>query len=234
MDISKIIEYQKKDAELFKIENQLAKSEYKKNYQDMISVVKKAQEKSSYLENQAGLILKEFNMLNKTFEENNLNVEKLANKNLSKLSDNEFDNLTKTIGALTNNLNILEKKILQIAEKLNVSLNEFDVAKKNYGVAKAKYTENKKKYDELVASKQPETEKIKSELLAMEKSIDAKLLAKYKQNRQDKIFPVFAPLSNRSCGVCMLELSSVEVDKVKNQGYLECENCHRIIYFDNK
>ncbi len=230
MDISKIIEYQKKDAELFKIENQLAKSEFKKNYQDMIAVVKKAQEKSSQLENQAGLLLKDFNLLNKTYNENNANVEKLANKDLSKLSETEFETLTKNVNALVNNLNILEKKILQIAEKLNISLNEFDAAKKNYGSAKAKYTENKKKYDELAASKQPEIEKIKGELATMEKSIDPKLMAKYKQHRQDKLFPVFAPLSGRSCGVCMLELSSVEVDKVKSQGYLECDNCHRIIY----
>lgn len=230
MDISKIIEYQKKDAELFKIENQLAKSEFKKNYQDMIAVVKKAQEKSSQLENQAGLLLKDFNLLNKTYNENNANVEILASKDLSKLSETEFETLTKNVNALVNNLNILEKKILQIAEKLNISLNEFDTAKKNYGSAKAKYTENKKKYDELAASKQPEIEKIKGELVNMEKSIDAKLIAKYKQHRQDKLFPVFAPLSGRSCGVCMLELSSVEVDKVKSQGYLECDNCHRIIY----
>lgn len=230
MDISKIIEYQKKDSELYKIENQLAKSEFKKNYQDMVAIVKKAQEKSSNLEYQAGIILKEFNNLNKTFNENNANVAKLSNKDLTKLTESEYETLTKTINALINNLNILEKKILQIAEKLNVSLNEFDVAKKNYGAAKAKYADNKKKYDDLVASKQPEIEKIKSELEVMEKSIDPKLLAKYKQHRQDKIFPVFAPLSNRSCGVCMLELSSVEVDKVKSQGYLECDNCHRIIY----
>lgn len=230
MDISKIIEYQKKDAELFKIENQLAKSEFKKNYQDMIAVVKKAQEKSSQLENQAGLLLKDFNLLNKTYNENNANVEILASKDLSKLSETEFETLTKNVNALVNNLNILEKKILQIAEKLNISLNEFDTAKKNYGSAKAKYTENKKKYDELAASKQPEIEKIKGELANMEKSIDSKLIAKYKQHRQDKLFPVFAPLTGRSCGVCMLELSSVEVDKVKSQGYLECDNCHRIIY----
>lgn len=230
MDISKIIEYQKKDAELYKIENQLAKSEFKKNYQDMIAIVKKAQEKSSQLENQAAQILKEFNALNKSFNENNANIDKLSNKDLSKLNDSDFESVTKNVNTLLNNLNILEKKILQIAEKLNVALNEFDVAKKNYGMAKAKYTDNKKKYDDLAASKQPEIEKIKSELAAMEKDIDAKLLAKYKQHRQDKIFPVFAPLSGRSCGVCMLELSSVEVDKVKSQGYLECDNCHRIIY----
>lgn len=230
MDISKIINYQTKDAELFKIENQIAKSEFKKNYQEMISIVKKAQEKSSSLEHQASNILKQFNALNKSFDENNANVAKLSNKDVSKLSESEIENITNTINAIMNNLNILEKKILQEAERLNVSLNEFEVAKKQYGAARAKYADNKKKYDELVASKTPEMEKIKSELKSMEKDIDPKLLSKYKQLRQDKLFPVFAPLSNRSCGICMLELSAVEVDKVKSQGYLECDNCHRIIY----
>ena len=65
----------------------------------------------------------------------------------------------------------------------------------------------------------------------MEKEIDAKLLAKYKQHRQDKRFPVFTPLSDKSCSFCRLELSAVEVDKIKTNGYLECDNCHRIIYF---
>lgn len=230
MDIAKILDYQKKDGELFKIENSLAKSEFKKNYQDMVAIVKKAQEKSSNLENQAGIILKEYSALNKSFAENNANVAKLAGKDISKLSENEIQNLTAAINTLTNNLSILEKKILQTAERLNVSLNEFDAAKKNYSAAKFKYAENKKKYDELVASKEGEVQSIKKELSQLEKDIDPKLMAKYKQLRQDKIFPVFAPLSTRSCGICMLELSAVEVDKVKSQGYLECDNCHRIIY----
>ena len=230
MDIAKILDYQKKDGELFKIENSLAKSEFMKNYQDMVAIVKKAQEKSSNLENQAGIILKEYSALNKSFAENNANVAKLAGKDISKLSENEIQNLTAAINTLTNNLSILEKKILQTAERLNVSLNEFDAAKKNYSAAKFKYAENKKKYDELVASKEGEVQSIKKELSQLEKDIDPKLMAKYKQLRQDKIFPVFAPLSTRSCGICMLELSAVEVDKVKSQGYLECDNCHRIIY----
>lgn len=230
MDISKILDYQKKDGELFKIENALAKSEFKKNYQDMVAIVKKAQEKSLNLENQAGIILNEYALLNKTFAENNANAQKLASKDLSKLSENEIQSLTNAINTLTNNLSILEKKILQTAERLNVALNEFDSAKKNYSAAKFKYAENKKKYDELALSKEQEIAQIKKELLELEKGIDPKLMAKYKQLRQDRIFPVFAPLSSRSCGICMLELSAVEVDKVKNQGYLECENCHRIIY----
>ncbi len=120
--------------------------------------------------------------------------------------------------------------MLAEAEKLNITLTEFEKTKKLYGNAKAKYIDNKKQYEELVKAKGPEMEKIKQELREMEKDIDQKVLARYKQHRQDNLFPIFTPLSNKSCSFCMLELSAVEVDKIKSQGYLECDNCHRIIY----
>lgn len=230
MDIAKILEYQNKDTELYKIENEIAKSEYKKNYQEMISVVKKAQEKSSALEAQAGEILKELETLKKNFKETSASLEKLTSKSNADLALAEIETVFDAIENVESNLNVLEKKILQTAEKLNIALNEFEYAKKNYGAAKAKYAENKTKYDNLVASKQAEIENIKKTLAELEKNLDPKMFAKYKQLRQDKIFPVFAPLQDKSCGICMLELSSAQVDKVKAQGYLECDNCHRIIY----
>ena len=230
MDIAKILEYQNKDTELYKIDNQIAKSEFKKNYQEMISVVKKAQEKSSALEAQAGEILKELETLKKNFKETSASLEKLTIKANGELNLAEIESVFAAMENIENNLNVLEKKILQTAEKLNIALNEFEYAKKNYGAAKAKYAENKTKYDNLVASKQAEIENIKKTLAELEKNLDPKMFAKYKQLRQDKIFPVFAPLQDKSCGICMLELSSAQVDKVKAQGYLECDNCHRIIY----
>ncbi|MBO4412998.1 MAG: hypothetical protein J5779_03185 [Clostridia bacterium] len=230
MDIAKILEYQNKDTELYKIENEIAKSEFKKNYQEMIGIVKQAQEKSAQLEKRAGDILNELKNLEKNFKENSANLEKLSNKANKELNLTEIESVFDAIENVENNLNVLEKKILQTAEKLNVSLNEFEYAKKNYGTAKAKYAENKTKYDNLVSSKQAEIEDLKKTLAGLEKNIEPKIFAKYKQLRQDKIFPVFAPLQDKSCGICMLELSSAQVDKVKTQGYLECDNCHRIIY----
>lgn len=229
MDINKILEYQSKDGELNKIEKQLAKSECKKVYQEMIKLVKQAQDKSASLEQQAGNIAKEIERLKKSFDDNSNNVLKISNKDFSKLSEVELEKITEMVNAINNNLNILEKKMLAEAEKLNIALTEFEKTKKVYGNAKAKYIDNKKKYEELLKQKTPEMEKIKQELKNMEKNIDPKVMAKYKQHRQD-VFPIFTPLSNKSCSYCMLELSAVEVDKIKSQGYIECDNCHRIIY----
>ena len=87
MDITKILEYQKKDAELFKLETELQKSEFKKVYQQMVDVVKKAKDKSDQLEEQAGLIAKDLQALNKTYADNANNISKIASKDLSNLSD---------------------------------------------------------------------------------------------------------------------------------------------------
>lgn len=230
MDIKKILEYQKKDAELNKLEKELVKSECKKIYQEMVAIVKQAQDKSASLEAQAGTIKDEIERLNKQYKENSNNVVKVSGKDFASMKEEEIENLISMMEALENNLSILEKKMLAEAEKLNITLTEFEKTKKVYGNAKAKYIDNKKQYDELVKVKEPEMEKIKQELVKMEKDIDPKVLAKYKQHRQDKLFPIFTPLADKSCSFCMLELSAVEVDKIKSQGYLECDNCHRIIY----
>ena len=230
MNIKKILEYQAKDSELNKLERSLARSESKKVYQDMIDIVKKAQEKSANLEQQAGLIASEIEKLKKTYLDNSNNVSKIISKNFAELSGEEIDKIAEMVKAINNNLAILEKKMMSEAEKLNITLNEFEKTKKVYGSAKSKYIENKKVYDELVKDVSPKMEKIKEELVLMEKDIEPKILAKYKQHRQDKLFPIFTPLSHKSCSACMIELSAVEVDKIKTQGFLECENCHRIIY----
>ncbi len=90
MDIKKILEYQKKDAELNKLEKELVKSECKKIYQDMISVVKQAQDKSASLEAQAGYIKAEIDRLNKSYKENSNNVSKVSSKDFSSMKEEEM------------------------------------------------------------------------------------------------------------------------------------------------
>ena len=95
---------------------------------------------------------------------------------------------------------------------------------------KQKYKESKLACEKLEESIKPKVEEIKKQKLEMEKSIDPVLLGKYKHLRQDKIFPVFVPLNNNSCGGCSMELPAALMNKLKAEGYLECEQCRRYIY----
>ena len=229
MDFKNILEYQKKDGELIIIERELNSSSSKKISTEMIAVVKSAQEKSGILENRAGGLEKDFNSLKKAYSETISQVEKFISKDLESLSQKDLENVISATNTILTNLNVLEKKLFSEAERLNITLNEFENAKKQYGVARAKYNQHKQIYDNLLKEKEPEIKKIKQQLQNLEKGIEPKLLAKYKQLRADKLFPAFVRLVDRSCGGCRMELSAAEIEKVKSNGYLECDNCRRII-----
>ena len=232
MDISKILEYQKQDSEIIKLERKLYASEDKKIYQDMINVVKNAQNRSTALDNEAKTLFDEYKTLEKSYNENQKSCGMILNTKLEKVSDDDLNNVSKSVSNLMDNINILEKKLVYMAERVNAILSEFDSTKKKHAQAKQKYTEHKEKYDKLVETLTPQIEEKKKALKKLEKNIDPNILAKYKQKRADKVYPVFVPLNDKSCGGCMMELPSASLTIIKEKGYFECEHCHRIIYID--
>ena len=82
MDINKILEYQKKDFEIIKLERQLDNNEDKKIYQSMVNVVKTAQNKSTSLEKEASDILQDYKSLEKKYNDNLKSCGAVLNKKL--------------------------------------------------------------------------------------------------------------------------------------------------------
>lgn len=230
MDLKKILDYQKKDAELIKLERTLNNNEDKKVYTQMISVVKDAQNRSNALEKQAGDLLGVYQNLKKTYEDNIRSANIVNNKNLEKTSLADLDTIEEIASNIMTNLNILEKKLLLEAEKVNAILNDFDQTRKKYNLAKDKYAKHKALFDEQSKKLQPEIEEKTKAVKKLENDIDPTILAKYKQRRQDNIFPVFVPCIDKACGGCRMELPYANLATLKTKGVLECEHCRRIIY----
>lgn len=230
MEFKKILDYQKKDAEIIKLERGLNSSENRKIFTQMISVVKDAQNQSTALENQAGEIISSFENLKKSYQENSKSADKIASKDFDELTSDDLDTIEKVAKTIFNNLGILEKKLLAEAELVRSVLQNFDNAKKRYNTAKEKYNKHKELYDEDVKKLKPILDEKNKELKQLEDGIDQNLLAKYKQKRQDRIYPVFVPCVDKTCGGCRMELPSASLSILKKDGILECEHCHRIIY----
>lgn len=230
MDIKKILDYQTKDFEIIKLERALNESADKKILDNLVDLVKSSQNTSAMLEKEAEETLLQYNNMKKNYEENIKIFENLNRKDLDKLTETEISDVMKVANNISTNLNIMEKKLLQQADKINNILSEFENAKKRYNSAREKHKIHKEKFNKQTMDIQPQIDKLALELVAMEKSIDAKLLSKYKIKRQDKLFPIFVAVNSNSCGGCMMELPSGQIEKLKKDGFLECENCHRIIY----
>lgn len=230
MNLKTILEYQKKDSELIRLERELNNNENKKIFTQMISVVKDAQNKSNALEKQASDLLSAFQGLKKTYEDNIKSANIVIGRKLETASESDLDTIEEIANNIINNLSILEKKLLQEAEKVNAVLLEFDQTRKRYNIARDKYSKHKEIFDQTSQSLEPKIEEKTKEVKKLEAGIDSVLLAKYKQRRLDNIFPVFVPCIDKACGGCRMELPYANLATLKTKGVLECEHCRRIIY----
>lgn len=231
MDINKLLDYQRLDSELFKLEKSLRDNPNKKTANEMSNSAKNAQQRSFQLEDKAGSLIKEIETIKKQFELQTEKMQQIMAKDLEKLSKEEVDNLLSVKEKLAQNLTILDKNLTKLAESVNVVLADFNKTLKVYNAARDKFAESKAEYDKQVKELEPEKHKLEKELLTLSKGIDSTLMTKYKEKRSDNIFPVLVPLKENSCGGCHMELPAAQISKLKNDGVFSCEHCRRIIYF---
>ena len=230
MNIEKILEFQGLDNEIRKLEQQILNSPDQKAIQSLQKVVKDTQTLSATLEKEAETAVGEYQKMQKNYQDAISSMKKVENNQEKALSEEEYGACVKQLNSIAGFLASLEKRIMQIADKVNAILSEYETAKQNYNLAKQKHTKHKNNLEVLKEQIQPKIDELSSKLSALENGLDQAFLKKYKNKRADRIFPVVVPMRDNSCGGCMMELPMAQIEKLKKDGFLECESCHRIIY----
>lgn len=225
-----ILNYQKLDSKLVKLERDLKNDESKKTVTQMVSIVKDSQNKLMSLEQEAEIQVKELSRLKDEYNKLLTEINDIIKTDVSDADENTIRTTADKINQMSSSLTVIERKISTYNDKANNILKAFDNAKKSILNAKQKHKEAKEKYDAKQAAVNPEIESIKKELSSLESKVNKDLMAKYKRMRGDNIFPVFVPLRDGSCGGCMMGVSQANIQQIKTKGYIECEQCHRIIY----
>lgn len=231
MNIENILKYQKLDEELFKVEQKLSNSQYKKKANELTAIAKKSQARSTELEAEAEKLIAEIEDIKSKYNLNKSKSDEVLSTNIENLSMEELDRLNTLKGKIAQNLNILEKMLQKSAENINRILAEFNKAKKAFDEARNQYAICKQKIDEEAKLLEPEKIKLQNQLQSMEKDVDPQMLAEYKKKRNDNIFPVIVALEgNNFCGRCRMELPKVAISRIKENGVIVCEHCKRFIY----
>ena len=231
MNIEKILNYQKVDEELFKVEQKLLNSTFRKKANELSAIAKKAQVRSTELESEAEKLIAEIEDIKSKYNLNKSKSDELLATDIESLKIEELEKLSALKGKVAQNLNILEKMLQKSAESVNRILSEFNKAKKTFDEARTQYALCKQKIDEETKTLEPQKEKLKKQLQNMEKEVDADIMAEYKKKRNDNIFPVIVPLEgNNFCGRCRMELPKVAISHIKEKGVIVCEHCKRFIY----
>ena len=229
--MNKILEYQKLDLELMKLKKSNQKNEDRDNMVKLKSFIMEAYEKSNQLDALAKSMINDYNKLKNQYDTNSDKVQKLTNKNLKEVELDEVDELLSVINSLSSELFLLDRDINIIITKMKNSLKDFEVTKNKTKVAKQKYNESKAKYEKVIEELKPQVLEIEKKMKDLEKDIDPELFAKYKTIKNDKIFPVFVGFNGGHCSGCRVEIPTSKVNKLKADGSIVCEQCHRIIYY---
>lgn len=229
--MSSIIEFQKLEEDLIKLQKEISNNPDKKNAQEMKSFVMESQKKSASLDREAKSLIEELEKLTEVQAKGIALVEKFNLQNVEGLSLEELKELDSKIRQAQKHLNELDNRLRANNEKIKKVLQDFNDNKKRSAIARQKHAESKTNFDEFYKQKQPKLDEIKNKMIEMQSKLDSADFAKYKALRQDNIFPVYVPLIQDSrCGGCRIELPSNNLERLKKLGKLECEQCRRIIY----
>lgn len=232
MNIENILKYQDLDKELFKVEQKISNSPYKKKATELSTIAKKSQTKSTELESEAAKLVNEINDLKEKFAFNKSKLDEILKNDVEKMSLEDVEKMSNLKSKIAQNLNVLEKMLQKSAENINKILSEFNRTIKTFNDAKTQYGICKQKIDEESKALEPERNKLSEQLKDLEKGVDKELLTEYKKKRLDeRIFPVIVPLeSGTFCGYCRMEQPKVALSRLKENGIITCEHCKRFIY----
>jgi predicted nucleic acid-binding Zn-ribbon protein len=229
--MNKILEYQKLDLDLMKLKKSNQNNEDKDNMMKLKKFIMDAYEKSNQLDNLAKSMLNDYNKLKKQYEANCNKVQELTMKKIDSVELDEIDEMLSLINSLSSELFLLDRDINIIITKMKNSLKDFEVTKNKTKAAKQKYNESKTKYEKGIEDLKPKIQEIENKMKSLEKDLNPELFAKYKAIKNDKIFPVFVSFANGNCSGCRVEIPTSKINKLKSEGSIVCEQCHRIIYY---
>lgn len=227
----KILAYQKLEGETIKLENELAKSSDREKASQIQQELKNYHSRLLKLEEHAKRVNAAYSLAIKKYQEFG---EKLAEleKQVEAAPEGKSEFFEKAYKDFASISAGLEKEIAKLHNDIQQISHEYEDIIKKSKIGREKFDGYKAKYTKLKSELEPKIVQNKAALAKTQKEIEAKLMQKYLQKRENRIFPVFVPLSDNKCGGCRMEISASKLGAMKNNdfGVIECENCGRIIY----
>lgn len=229
----RILDYQRIDNELIALEGEVTKS---KERQALVASKTKLDDATS----QINKLSSEANEILAQYADYQSKIKALQ----AKLA--EFDGIVdgiedvaeaeyyiKQIDGILSEISTIEKEIAKSGVHAD-SINQEFAKTWNAGMhASEVFKKATKEYNDFMAKLQPDAQRIKAELAALQKEIPEEFLKMYINLRNMKKTPAFVEYDrqNASCGRCRMDVPNDTKEKLRESGdWAECPNCRRILY----
>ena len=226
-DMKEILEYQKIDSQIRKLEAEIKNSEDRKNASRMQEYLQTSQAKLAKLEEQSEKLVKLQKKALETYNEFVAKLEAIMKEEVKSKAD--VSSQMEKLNSMHTYCTKLEKDMESLKSSLEKIAADFDALMKNSKTARGNFEVYKNRFNAQKQKLEPEIKKLEAERDKLAKACDGALLQKYKQKAESKS-PVFVACVSGSCGGCRMEISGAKMKALKESKIIECENCGRLIY----
>ncbi len=230
-----ILEIQKLDRQIRALEREVDKCPASVDFRNYKKLLKEGKLRFEQLETQANEILKNYNNAVARLSKYKGNSEIVRKRNVEGINLDNISALISDTNSLVSELSEENRKVEDLVRKSE------EIVRKSAELSN-KLTEAKLRANTIKAKIEAKKQEVAPKILEIEKKIkalepkvkDVDKYEKYKQMKQNGIFPVYVNLEDNFCGGCKVELPLNFIDKLKTKKMLPCEHCGRIIMFEEK
>lgn len=232
-EFQKLLEYQKVDTELRKLNTMLERDEALARKNKNKRIFNDAKQTVADCDKQAATLIEMYAELCRYVDDNEALLAALEGEQPE--TEEELAERVKKLESLKSKFQSADKKIHDIDDRSHDVVRTRSEAMRAGQSARNAYNEAKDKHDELVSSKAAEIAKLKAKLEELKKSIDAKLYSEYSKLDEENTFPPVVPAfegekkGQFNCRGCGLGLPQQGNALLKDQGWCRCDHCRRII-----
>ena len=228
------MEYQEVDKELKALEDTLRQSEDFKKLAVATKFLRTVSDTKAQIEDKAKSLHALAEQMEKTYaalvEEQHEFDEADAAQELSTVSY-----LKKKSHELSKKFSALESEINKLTAEIGELTSQYKKLAANTKAMIEQRDKSKEGYDNLVKEKDAEKSEIEKRLKTIAKDIPAEYMEKYLEKRKDNKFPIcyeieINPKGSVHCTACGTEFSSLQLSNLKQKGFIECENCRKLIF----
>lgn len=227
--LNELLEYQKVDAKLRKIEQGVASSEEQKKYAQANKFMKSAPERFEAQDRRAAELAALRDGLIRRAEDITRQIAEYSELDEMVEEGGDVSFYKKNAQALLDRLRALKGEMQKLNSDIAATVEEYERFKKQGVLMQKQYKEYKAKRDELVGAHKQEVSALRERLAEIGKKIPADILAKYQQKRKENIFPILAPLTGNMC-VCGMDFPLALQERLAGGNVVECEHCRRFVY----
>lgn len=232
MNLQKILDYQKVDMKIYKIQMSLRNSEAGK-------MLNKASALKMSLIDDVQKYVREADEVVVLVERFRLTYDKVA-KEMSDLADvldtfeepREIDLYEKKIDQYKKELLNIERELTKLSKKVDECEKKSKESVTNLQKCEQLIKKSKQEIEAMKQDKMAEVKDLMGQLAELKKDISEEVLKKYNDIKKIGKMPVLVQASDdcKSCGGCGMEVSSKETNILDKGELVDCPNCGRILY----